>query len=936
MSPLLYALGRWSARRRWLVVIGWAGILLALGAGALFLGRGLDNSISIPGTESQAAMDRLAATFPQATGTSAQIVVVGPDDGPVDTPAIESAVADTVSTLKRIDGVSTVSSPFEHGQVDTSTQLSPDGKAAIIVAQLDGSFTTVTEEQKDAIREAGAHLQAALPEAQVAVGGEVFSHSMPELSITEGVGLIVALVVLILTLGSFIAAGMPIITAIVGVGATMGGPFLATSVATISSSTPLLALMLGLAVGIDYALFLISRHQEQLRRGVDPEESIGRTTATAGSAVIFAGGTVVIALVGLCVANIPFLTTMGIAAAIGVAAAVLVALTLVPAMLGFAGLRVKPGHRRERRAARRAAREAVPGAAAELLATSSAIASDEAAHAAAAQAVSEHRPNRFFDGWARVVTRRPIVTIVLTVAALGALTLPAAGLRLALPDAGALPASDTARVAYDLTSEHFGAGYNGPLIVTGSIVTSDDPLGLVSSIADELRALPGVASVPLATPNQTADTAIFQVVPTDGPDSQATNELVTEIRSLKGHFHDEYGFDLAVTGLTAVGIDVSDRLGSALLPFGIVVVGLSLLLLMIVFRSLWVPLKASLGYLLSIGASFGVCALVFNDGFMAGPLNVAQLGPVISFMPIVLMGILFGLAMDYEVFLVSRMREEYVHTGDAAGAVRRGFVGSAKVVTAAAVIMFAVFAAFIPEGDANLKPIALGLAVGVFIDAFVVRMTLVPAVMKLLGARAWWFPHWLDRMLPALDIEGDGLQRELALAQWPRPGSTLAIAAEDVGVADGRRELFRGLDVQAEPGSALLVNGGADRHAATAALLALTGRMRPTEGRLKVAGYSLPERGSAVRARAAYVDLDAVDAPSAAVREALAERPAILAIDGADRVWNLEERARIRTALAAAPAPVTLVLGALDLATARELLPPGAPTQTSALVKELR
>jgi RND superfamily putative drug exporter len=327
-----------------------------------------------------------------------------------------------------------------------------------------------------------------------------------------------------------------------------------------------------------------------------------------------------------------------------------------------------------------------------------------------------------------------------------------------------LPKESDARQSYDLVTEHFGPGFNGPLIMTGTIVTSSDPLTLMQNIGADIEKLPGVNSVVLATPNEAADTGIVQVIPTTAPDDPATAELVRELRAQHDRILDEYGVDLKVTGFTAVAIDISDRLGGALLPFGVFVVGLSLVLLTIVFRSIWVPLKATAGYLLSVAAAFGVVSLVFVHGVGADLLNVTKVGPIISFMPIVLMGVLFGLAMDYEVFLVSRMREDYVHgrrrRADrrdrllAVDAVRSGYTASARVVTAAAVIMFAVFAAFVPEGDSSLKPIALGLAAGIAIDAFGVRMTLVPAVMALLGAKAWWMPRWLDRVLPNISLDG--------------------------------------------------------------------------------------------------------------------------------------------------------------------------------------
>ncbi|MGH3706103.1 MAG: MMPL family transporter, partial [Agromyces sp.] len=628
-------------------------------------------------------------------------------------------------------------------------------------------------------------------------------------------------VVLLVTFASFAAAGLPLITALLGAGASLAIVFIGTGFLTITSTTPLLALMLGLAVGIDYALFIISRHQDQLKQGHDPAESAARAVATAGSAVVFAAITVIIALLGLAVAGIPFLTTMGVAAALAVAIAVLISLTLTPALLGFAGWRVVAKRHRPAKAQRGATRADASADAASALAPVDGndpesdpdpdpdADADDDADDDAELAPEPVAHSRFFLGWVRTATRWPIVTILVIVAALGLAALPAMHLRLALPDAGSLEEGTPGRVAYDLIYEHFGAGYNGPLIVTGSVIQSTDPVGLMDDLGTEIAGVPGVASVALSTPNEGGDTGIVQVIPEGGPDSEATKDLVGELRSMHDHFEEEYGVDLSVTSYTAAGIDISDRLAGALLPFGLLVVGLSLVLLAMVFRSIVVPVTAALGYALSVAAAFGLTTLVFVDGFLADALNVADVGTVISFMPIIVMGVLFGLAMDYEVFLVSRMREDFVHHGDPRAAVERGFLSSSRVVTAAAIIMFAVFAAFIPEGDASIQPIAFGLAVGVAIDAFIVRMTLIPAVLALFGRRSWWIPASLDRVLPRFDIEGEGLAREFELADWPEPGDRLVIAAEGVRI-DAVPELAGGFGAMVGGGEVLEVTGGPD------------------------------------------------------------------------------------------------------------------------------
>ncbi len=729
MSSYLYSLGRWAFRRRLAVLLTWLTVLVALGGYAALAGGDFDESFELPGTESQVALDSLGRTFPQAGGTTAQVVVVVPEGSSVREAGFRTLVEDAADAYERIDQVDQAVSPFDEYARGV---ISSDNRAAIISLRFDGESGNLTADTFAALEDQTAELRAEVPGGQASVGGEAFGDNRPSVSIAEGIGVLVALVVLVLTLGSLRAAGMPLLTALLGVGLTMAIVIGATSVAVISSTTPLLALMLGLAVGIDYALFITSRHRDQLRDGMAPEESTAQAVATAGSAVVFAGLTVIIALSGLAVARIPFLTTMGVAAALGVGIAVLIALTLLPALLGFAGERLRPKPRKVRKTRAARPRPATAG--------------------------------RLPRAWVRLVTRVPALTVLLVVVGLGAMAYPAKDLQIALPSNGVAAPGSPARVTYDLISEHFGDGYNGPLIVSATIVSTDDPLEVMDGIADRIRELPGVASVPLSTPNEDASTGIVQVVPEFGPDTPQTKQLVRDIRALQPELLDRFDVPIYVTGYTAVAIDVSDRLGGALLPFGILVVGLSLVLLTMVFRSIAVPLKATIGYLLSVGAAFGATAMVFTYGWFSELLNVEQTAPVISFLPILLMGILFGLAMDYEVFLVSRIREEYVHRGDAHRAIEDGFAASARVVIAAGVIMFAVFAAFVPEGEGAIKTIAFGLAVGVFIDAFLVRMTLVPAVLALLGRSAWWLPRWIDRRLPSFDVEGEALTHQLALA----------------------------------------------------------------------------------------------------------------------------------------------------------------------------
>lgn len=909
MSSVLYVIGRWCFRHGGRVLLGWLVILALAGGAALGLMGKFDNSFTLPGTQSQQALDQLGMTFPEMSGTSATMVVVAGPGDTLDDPAVRSAVERTTDELGKLDVVRTAQSPYDELM---QGMISTDRRAGLVSIMLDVKMTDFTPAQKQELLDAADRLQTQLPGSTVRMGGEAFNATIPTIGVVELLGLGVALVVLVLTMGSLIAAGMPLLTALIGVGISMALILASTGFITTNSTTPMLALMLGLAVGIDYALFILSRHREQLGEGLAPEESAARAVATSGSAVVFAGLTVFIALIGLGVAGIPFLTTMGVAAAMAIAVTVSIALTLVPALAGLAGERMRPRPRRlsRRMQARRAAGTYV----------------DDPHEAARRrmQAVAEGRGGGPSGWWVRTVTRRPVLTIVAVVLVLGALAVPVRNLQLALPNAGQAKAGTPAREAYDLIREHFGAGYNGPLVVTAQIVGSTDPVGVMDGLKKDIEAMPGVAVVPIATPNRTADTGIVQIFPTTAPDDPATEALVQQIRAAAPQWKDRYGVDTAVTGYTAITIDVSQRLGAALLPFGIFVVGLSMVLLTMVFRSLVVPIKATVGYLLSVFACFGLTTLVFTDGFGARLINVEVPGPLISFLPIITMGILFGLSMDYEVFLVSRMREDHVHGTPARAAVHTGFVGSSMVVVAAAVIMVSVFAFFVPESDrGTLQPIAFALTVGVAIDAFLVRMTLVPAVMYLLGDRAWWLPHWLDARMPMLDVEGSDLARELALRDWPGPGEPTVLTAEALVAGDADRRLNHPVDIRLQPGDRLLVTGEpADR---TALLLALAGRLPVIEGRARVAG-GLLERAGRVRRRVAYVDLWRSPDPAAELTR-LADRPTdaqrVIVIDDADMAADARTRALLTTLVRHSPA--TVVIGALDERGLEPLLPFGTP-----------
>ena len=895
MSTLLSSLGRWSFRHPWRVLVAWLIILAAAGGGALVLQQGTDDSFSIPGTESQEGLEQLSRSFPQVSGTNAQFIVVAADGEQVTDDDYRVPIEDAIDELVDLEGALAVTSPYDEM---IEGMVNEGATAAIVQLQFDGQATDVSDETKDTLTAAVDELAEELPEgSQLKLGGDLFAISIPGLTITEAVGLVIALLVLVVTFRSFVVAGLPLLTAVLGVGISMAGIFAATAFASVSSTTPLLALMLGLAVGIDYALFIMARHQDQVRDGVDPEESAARAVGTAGSAVVFAGITVLIALIGLGFAGIPFLTTMGIAASVAVAVAVAIAVTLTPAVLGFLKGRIvgRPKKVRKKRPLSPSKGEALG----------------------------------FSHRWVGGVTKHPVVTSLAVIIGLGVVAIPALSLNLALPNAGVLAPDDEARQSYDLTASEFGPGFNGPLVLTGTIVTSTDPVALMEDLGDAVAEIDGVKEVALATPNETADTGIVQVIPETAPDDPATSDLVRELRSHHDEWLDEFGIDVKVTGFTAVAIDISDQLGGALLPFGVFVIGLSLILLTIVFRSLWVPITAALGYLLSIIAAFGVVAAVFEWGWLADALHVAKVGPIISFMPIILMGVLFGLAMDYQVFLVSRMREDFVHDpasksavraerrAAALRAVRSGFTGSAKVVTAAGLIMFAVFVAFVPEGDSSLKPIALGLAAGIAIDAFLVRMTLIPALMAILGERAWEIPAWLEKILPSVDIEGEAVERERHLAAWPGDDS---VVAADALVLSADAPIVEGLSLRIAPGEAL-VAVGSDSRVRRAVALAVAGRLTPDDGKLRVVGHLLPGRAAWVRGHVGYVPVDDADAALIDLKEALRGKSSLVIIDGVDRFsGGQRDQATAMLQDAAASRPLAVFATASDPALAQAIL----------------
>ncbi|MFH9744779.1 MMPL family transporter [Streptomyces anulatus] len=738
MATFLYKLGRLTFRRRRFVALIWVALLAVAGIGAATAPAATSSSFSIPGTEAQRAFDLLEQRSPgtSADGATARVVFKAPEGEKVTDPANKSEITGIVKELETgSKQIASVADPF------ATQAVSQNGSTAYISVSYQVSSMELTDATRESLEDAGKDAQKS--GMKVEIGGDALQ-VMPHTGTAEIIGVVIAAIVLVITFGSLVAAGLPLVTALVGVGIGVSTITALASVLDLGSTTSILAMMIGLAVGIDYALFIVSRYRAELAEGREREEAAGRAVGTAGSAVVFAGLTVVIALVGLAVVNIPMLTKMGFAAAGTVAIAVLIALTLVPAALGFAGKRVMG------RKARKAAE---------------------------AEKSAETKPN-MGTRWARFVLRKPVWVMLVGVLGLGIIAVPAASLEMGLPDDGAQPKSTTQRQAYDMLSDGFGPGFNGPLLVVVDTKNSSDGKAAADRVSEEIEAI-GVGAVIPPAFNKAGDTATITVIPKDRPSSHATEEVVHSIRDSGTDVKSDTGAEVLVTGATAMNIDFSQKMNDALLPYLALVVGLAFLLLMLVFRSILVPLKAALGFLLSVVAALGAVVAVFQWGWLGSLFGVEQTGPIMSMMPIFMVGVVFGLAMDYEVFLVTRMREAYVHGETPGQAIVTGFKHGARVVTAAAVIMMAVFSGFIGSSEQMIKMIGFSLAIAVFFDAFVVRMAIVPAVLALLGKRAWWLPRWLDRALPNVDVEGEKLQKQLTV----EPGSE--------GGESGERELVR-------------------------------------------------------------------------------------------------------------------------------------------------
>jgi putative drug exporter of the RND superfamily len=734
VSTYLYRLARWCFRHRRRVLSGW---LLAVVVVVVLsvLGHGTENNnITIPGTESQQVVDLLEAKIPAFSGAQTQVVFASHGQQKVTSAAYAAGIQKAIKQMESVPQVAEVKDPI------LTRSISPDGEVALATVLWDTPAATVNDSSLSDLQAAAAPAQQA--GLQVQYGGAVYPGWNPKVTETpEAIGIVIALIILLITFGAVTAAVLPIVSALIGVAITVTGITALAAVTNIATVSTTVAIMLGLSTGIDYGVFILSRHRSQLLAGKPMEESVATAVGTAGSAVVFAGATVIVALAGLSVVGIPFLRTMGLVAAAAVAISVLIALTLLPALLGFAGERITHfvGPRRSTREKTGRVGHA------ERIARRSATDPSTAAGAT----------------WGRFVSRFRFPVLLAGIAVPLIIAIPALSINLGLPSAVSQPTSSTARQAYDLITDHFGPGYNGPLLVVANPVPN---AGDVAGITARLSKVPGVISAkPAAFQN---NTAVIQVIPKTGPNDSATTALVNQIRGERTQLSGSSSINLLVGGATASNIDVSNKLTSALPIFLLVVVGLAFILLTFAFRTILVPITSIIGFLLSIAAALGATVAVFQWGWGASLFGAAKSPVTLSYLPTILVAIIFGLSSDYEVFVVSRIKEEFTKNGHARRAVERGTGVSVRVVSAAALIMFTIFCAFTTLPLSAVKPIAISFAVGVLIDAFVVRLTLIPATMAIIRAKLWYHPQWFSKYVPDPDIEGTQLEKRLA----ERPG----------------------------------------------------------------------------------------------------------------------------------------------------------------------
>jgi RND superfamily putative drug exporter len=766
MSKLLYKIGKTAYAKAWYFILGWIVVLGAVISLFVLNGVHVSSEMKIEGTESQKVLDKLTKELPEAAGGQASIVFTVPNGERLDTPERLKAISEAVNNVYQQKYVinpmelakqqaaqsqqqqqlpQANANQTQHSNSAQPTELPPYGPMVIHGIPLPGMLISsdasvalfqfqFTEQVNSLPKDVIDSVITTVSKAENNTGIKILpsdSLKQPDIPIgtNEVYGLVIAAIVLVLSLGSIVAAGLPLVTALFGVGIGVGGAFAFSKFFDMTSVTPALALMVGLAVGIDYALFIVNRQRRLIfDQGLSAHEAASRAIGTAGSAVFFAGLTVIIALCGLLVIGMSLLSLMALVASVTVLLSVLLALTLLPALLGLVGERICSQKAREKNEKK----------------------ANENKHAIA-------------DKWVKGMVKFRWFVIVAVIAILGTLAIPVSKMELGMPSGASANLETNARQSYDAIAKTFGEGFNGPLVIVAEPNTAGEKLTAekLGLITQEIQKIDNVSVVsPLGT-NKEANMAIFSVIPKTGPTDVKTKQLVEKLRSTDLALAKNLAITLGVTGFTAINIDMSSNLAEVFpIYIGIIVI-LSLIILLLVFRSILVPIKATLGFLLSILATFGITTAVFQWGWLHQLFGFDTGGPLLSFIPIMVTGILYGLAMDYQVFLVSSMREAYVHGEHGKQSVIHGYNQASRVVVAAAIIMVSVFAGFIFTEDIMIKQIGFALAIGILVDAFFVRMALVPAIMSLFGDKAWWLPKWLDRVLPNLDVEGDKLIAEL-------------------------------------------------------------------------------------------------------------------------------------------------------------------------------
>ncbi|WP_339316710.1 MMPL family transporter [Paenibacillus sp. FSL R10-2734] len=795
MSTFLYRLGKSAYSKPWYFLTVWILILGVIGALLGVNGIQSSSEMKIEGTESQKVLDMLAKELPAAAGGQASVAFTAPDGERLDTPERTSLILKAINDVYSMDYIINPVELAAQAAAAAGQAAAAAGQAAAAAGQAAGADAsaaaagqTATADpsaaagQTDAAGQAAAAAQAApygpliadgapVPGVMLSADGSIALFqfqftvqqtslpssvpdnvikavteveqagsgitaipsdslkSTPSIGSTEAIGVAVAAVVLFITLGSIVAAGLPLITALLGVAISVGGAFALSNIVHMNDITPILAVMIGLAVGIDYSLFIVNRQRRLiLDEKLSAREAASRAIGTAGSAVFFAGLTVIIALCGMLVIGIGFLSTMALVAAVSVLITVLLALTLLPALLGLVGERICTAKARSKHVA----------------------SANKARHG-------------FSHRWANATVKYRWAIIVLVVLVLGTAAIPVTKMELGIPSGASANLDTPARQSYDIISKGFGEGFNGPLLLVAQPNNPADKISMetLGKLVQELQMHDNVTLVSPMGVNATGDIAIISLIPKTGPTDTATRDLVQDLRDPASGLASGNDVTLGVTGFTAINIDMSSKLSDAFPVYIGIIVILSLIILLLVFRSIIVPIKATVGFILSVLATFGLTTAVYQWGWMHSLFGFDTGGPLLSFMPILVTGILYGLAMDYQVFLVSSMREAYVHGRHGNDSVVHGYDLSSRVVLAAGVIMVSVFAGFIFAPDAMIKQIGFALAFGILIDAFIIRMTLVPAVMAVFGDKAWWLPKWLDRLLPNLDVEGDKLIAKL-------------------------------------------------------------------------------------------------------------------------------------------------------------------------------